>query len=71
LTPQLCKAFLKKLIDSFGASYGSQLPHMDFSFCLGKTVKFWLITPTHSTPYSFVAPFDGSVMAVQGGVMLQ
>jgi hypothetical protein len=34
----------------FGASYESQLFHMDFQFGLGKTVTFWLITPTHFTP---------------------
>jgi hypothetical protein len=30
LTPQLYEAFPKELVTDFGASYGSQLPHMDF-----------------------------------------
>jgi hypothetical protein len=49
LAPHLCKAFPKESIGKFGATYRSQLPHKDFQFGFGMIIKFWPITPTHST----------------------
>ncbi len=49
--PQLLQGIYKRPIGRFWASDGFQLLHMDFQLGLGKTIMFWRITPTHSTPY--------------------
>jgi hypothetical protein len=40
---------------------------MNFQFVLGIIITFWLVTPAIPPHLSLVAPFDGSIMVVEGG----
>jgi hypothetical protein len=54
----------------FGASHGFQLLHLIFNLVLAEHLHFGQSrapTPPH---LSLVAPFVGSIMVVQGGVLL-
>ncbi len=55
----------------FGASYGSQLPHMDLQFCLGRILHFGQSHPPTPPHLSLVTHFVKSAMLVHRGVMLQ
>jgi hypothetical protein len=64
--------FQKNPYVAFGASYGFQLPRMDFQFGLGKIVMFLLITPTHSTPFFTCCTFCWVIyVGAKKGVMLR
>jgi hypothetical protein len=47
------------------------LTYFKWIFSLDRTITFWPIAPTHSTPSLFVAPFVRLTMSMQGEVMLQ
>jgi len=55
--PKLCKAFLEKTHKQIlGQVMDLNCLTWIFS-CLGRIVTFWLITPTHSTPYFICCTF--------------
>jgi hypothetical protein len=64
-----CTSFLwKNLEANFGASCTLiKLFHIEFQFCIGKTIMFYPITPTHSTPSFTCYTSIGMAMLVQKG----